>query len=104
MDTLSRAVCLQSRDTLALNIGTNCPIDFGMPVEAEAISFRSIIDLWPSADAMAGEIGAGVAAVRKWSQRDRIPAEWWSDVLAAPRVKKAHITAELMAMLAARAA
>jgi hypothetical protein len=69
---------------------------------ADVVSFRSIIDLWPSADAMAGEIGAGVAAVRKWAQRDRIPAEWWSAVLAAPRVKKAKVTAELMADLAAR--
>jgi len=69
---------------------------------ADVVSFRSIIDLWPSADAMAGEIGAGVAAVRKWAQRDRIPAEWWSAVLAAPRVRKARITAELMAKLAAR--
>jgi len=43
-----------------------------------------------------------VAAVRKWAQRDRIPAEWWSAVLATPRVKKARITAELMAALAAR--
>ena len=51
---------------------------------------------------MADEVGAGVAAVRKWAQRDRIPAEWWSAVLAAPRVKKARITAELMATLAAR--
>ena len=51
---------------------------------------------------MAGEIGAGVAAVRKWSQRDRIPAEWWSAVLAAPRVRQARVTAELMALLAAR--
>lgn len=72
-------------------------------LDASAISFRSIIDLWPSADAMADEIGAGAAAVRKWSQRGRIPAEWWSAVLAAPRVKQARITAELMTMLAARA-
>ena len=73
-----------------------------MLAEAASISFRSIIDLWPSADAMAGEIGAGVAAVRKWSQRDRIPAEWWSAVLATPRVRQARVTAELMALLAAR--
>ena len=91
-----------SRDTLALNVGTNCPIRNGM-LAAASISFRSIIDLWPTADAMAAEIGAGAAAVRKWSQRGRIPVEWWSAVLAAPRVKKARITAELMATLAARA-
>jgi hypothetical protein len=66
-------------------------------------SFRTVIELWPTADAMAAEIGAGTAAVRKWSQRDRIPAEWWNAVLATPRVKQARITAEIMAKLAARA-
>jgi hypothetical protein len=73
-------------------------------LDATAVSFRSIIELWPTADAMAAEIGAGVAAARKWQQRDRIPAEWWSAVLAAPRVKEARITAELLAKLAARPA
>lgn len=72
-------------------------------LDAPVMSFRSIIELWPSADAMADEIGAGAAAVRKWSQRDRIPAEWWNAVLSARRVKKARITAELMTTLAARA-
>jgi len=72
-------------------------------LDAPQTSFRSIIDLWPSVDAMADEIGASAMAVRKWWQRNRIPAEWWSAVLSAPRVKKAHITtAELLAALAAR--
>lgn len=68
----------------------------------EIAGFRSIIGLWPSADAMAAEIGAGVAAARKWWQRDRIPDDWWAAVLAAPRVKAANITADVMVSLAAR--
>lgn len=72
-------------------------------LDAPSTSFRSIIDLWPSTDAMADELRASPMAVRKWWQRNRIPAEWWSAVLSAPRVKAAHIiTADLLAALAAR--
>jgi hypothetical protein len=69
-------------------------------------SFRSIIELWPSpsADSMALEIGAGIPAVRKWYQRDRIPAEWWLAVLASEPAKYAGVTAETLAALAAREA
>lgn len=64
--------------------------------------FCSIIDLWPSPDAMAAEIGVKPEAVRKWWQRDRIPARWWRSVLDTSRVKEAQITAEILAELAAR--
>jgi hypothetical protein len=66
-------------------------MDFDMP-DASRISFRDIMNLWPSTDAMADEFGVSTMAVRKWWQRYRIPLEYWSEVLAAPRVKSAHIT------------
>jgi hypothetical protein len=53
---------------------------------------------------MALEIGAGIPAVRKWYQRDRIPAEWWLAVLASEPAKYAGVTAETLAALAAREA
>jgi hypothetical protein len=68
----------------------------------EPASFREVIGLWSSPEAMALDIGAGVAAARKWSQRDRIPAEWWFPVLRSGRVQNAGITAEMLAKLAAR--
>lgn len=46
-------------------------------------TFRDIIELWPSPDAMAADIGARVEAVRKWKQRDSIPADWWTAVVSA---------------------
>jgi hypothetical protein len=52
---------------------------------------------------MAAEIGAGVSAVRKWCQRDRIPDEWWQSILDTPNAKAASITAEMLVELAARA-
>lgn len=51
---------------------------------------------------MAAEIGAPVHATRKWAQRDRIPDEWWSAVLASEKAKAAGVSAELLVRLAAR--
>lgn len=65
-------------------------------------SFRDVIALWASPDAMAADIGAGVPAVRKWSQRDRIPDEWWAAVLATGTAKVKGVTADVLVRLAAR--
>lgn len=65
-------------------------------------SFRSIIELWPSREAMAAEIGANASAVSKWWQRDGIPAEWWAAVLATDCAVGAGLTAEALTVLAAR--
>jgi len=68
-------------------------------------SFRAIIELWPSKEAMASDVGSGLKApaVSKWWQRDSIPAEWWSVVLATSAAKAAGVTAATMTALAARA-
>lgn len=52
---------------------------------------------------MATELGARVEAVRKWRQRNSIPAEWWQAIAATAPGKTAGVTAEVMASLAARA-
>lgn len=70
----------------------------GMP----ETSFRSIIELWPSREAMAADIGANASAVSKWWQRDGIPAEWWAAVLTTDRAITAGLTAEQLTGLAAR--
>lgn len=69
---------------------------------SEISSFKQVIGLWPSADAMAAEIGATAASARKWLWRDSIPAEWWKAVTEAGPAKDAGVTAELLADLAAR--
>ena len=66
-------------------------------------TFRDVVSLWASPDAMAADIGASVAAARKWPQRDNIPAEWWRPILETPVARDAGLTAEMMATLAARA-
>jgi hypothetical protein len=65
-------------------------------------SFRSIIDLWTSREAMAADTGAGAAAVSKWWQRNSVPAEWWSAILATETAGKNKLTAEALTALAAR--
>jgi DNA-binding transcriptional regulator YiaG len=69
---------------------------------SEISSFRDVIGLWPSHDALASDIGAPVTAVRKWSQRERIPAEWWDSVLSTRTAEAAGITAGVLTKLAAR--
>ena len=65
-------------------------------------TFRDVIDLWATPDVLAGEINARVETVRKWRQRDSIPAEWWLSIISRPTAINAHVSLEIMARLAAR--
>lgn len=65
-------------------------------------SFREVVGLWESPDALAAEIGVGVSAARKWPQRNNIPSEWWLAILRTERARQAGLTAEALAELAAR--
>lgn len=67
-------------------------------------SFQEIVELWPSPDAMAAELGVRVEAVRKWRQRDRIPADLWAAIVDTPTARAARVTVVLMASIAARPA
>lgn len=64
-------------------------------------SFRGVIDLWGSPDALAIDLGANVEAVRKWRQRDSIPADWWLPLVKLARKRRKKISVELLAALAA---
>src|SRR5258708_1301741 len=110
MRTLCPKARFPSADTMALLFGTICPKDVGMPKPnlPEITSFRSIIELWGSSrEAMAADLRStnpdvtGLA-ISKWWQRDKIPSEWWSAVLATERASSAGVTAEILTRLAAR--
>lgn len=94
-----------SKDEMVLLLRTNGPKEAGM---LEITSFRSVIELWGPKDAhgarlaMGTEIGASAGMVTKWWQRDAIPAEWWSSILATEKAAAAGVTAELLTALAAR--
>ena len=66
-------------------------------------SFRSLIELWPSREEMATDIGAKSSAVSKWWQRDSVPAEWWAPILATDIAIKSRVRPEALIDLAARA-
>jgi len=70
--------------------------------ESDLTSFRSVIELWDSREAMAADVGAGNWAVIKWFKRDNIPSEWWLPVISSEKAKSAGVTADLLARLAAR--
>lgn len=71
-------------------------------------SFRDVIELWGPKDAhgarvaMGSEIGAAATLVTKWWQRDRIPPEWWSAILATEKAASEGVTADVLTALAAR--
>src|SRR5262245_13181064 len=95
-----------SWDRMAFKFVYNSPNNLGMGTDSPFTSFRSVIDLWPSREAMASDIDEGVSAsaVRKWWQRDNIPSEWWTRVLATEKAKAAGLSADLFARLAAKQA
>lgn len=65
-------------------------------------SFKSIIELWPTREAMAAALREDSGLISKWWQRDKIPAERWAQVLALSTVVDAGVTAELLTRLIAR--
>jgi hypothetical protein len=65
-------------------------------------SFRTLIELWASREAMASDIGANPSAVSKWWQRNAVPAEWWSAILSTEVACCAGVSADALTILAAR--
>jgi hypothetical protein len=65
-------------------------------------SFRSVIELWPSREAMSEDVGAGNWAVIKWWRRDSIPSKWWPAVLSTAKAAEAGVTLDVLARLTAR--
>lgn len=82
---------------MPLIFGTGCPTTTSM-----VSSFREVVALWGSPDALAADIGAGLWAVRKWPQRNAIPPEWWMPILQTEVARKAGLTADTLTALAAR--
>jgi hypothetical protein len=65
-------------------------------------SFKEVVAIWDTPDQMAADIGNNAEAVRKWKQRDSIPADWWTRVISGAKAKGVDITAHRLAILAER--
>lgn len=68
----------------------------------EIKSFRDVIGLWPSKEALADDISAGLAAVNKWWQRNSIPSDRWAAILSTERARASGLTSDTLISLAAR--
>jgi DNA-binding transcriptional regulator YiaG len=68
----------------------------------EIRSFRDVIALWSSKEALASDVSVPAATVSKWWQRDSIPAQRWSAVLSTETAKTAGVTSDSLTRLAAR--
>ena len=66
-------------------------------------TFSDIINRWPSAEEFASGIHVTGGRVRQWRRRNRLPSEFWLDVVedAASR-GYADVTLEVLASIAAK--
>jgi uncharacterized protein YjcR len=51
-------------------------------------TFKDVIDQWPSVDDLATDLDEKPATVRKWKQRDSIPADRWALLLVAAKNRR----------------
>lgn len=65
-------------------------------------SFRELIKLWDTREAMASDVGAKLPTVLKWFHRNSVPADRWSAILATDVAARAGLKAETFVALAAR--
>lgn len=87
----------------ALQFGTIGPKNLDMESDSAITSFRDVMGLWASREAMASDVDCGGSStVRKWWQRNNIPSDWWVRVLATDTAKASNLTADLFARLAAK--
>lgn len=84
---------------MSLRLRTICPKTVAM---ANFRSFRDVIELWPSKEALASDVAARAPTVSKWWQRDSIPAERWSAILSTDKARSGGVTSETLIELAAR--
>lgn len=50
-------------------------------------SFRGIIDMWPTRNALADEVMVKAVSVRAWHMHDSIPGRYWLRIVRAARAR-----------------
>jgi hypothetical protein len=64
-------------------------------------SFSDLIDLWPSVEDFASDIGVPFHTARNWRARNSIPAYRWAAVVAAAKKRHLSVSADLLTRMAA---
>jgi len=65
-----------------------------------ASSFAEVVRKWPTLGAMAADVQVEYDTVRKWKDRNNIPAWMWFDVLRAAKRRKIALDALDLIVLA----
>ena len=63
-------------------------------------NYEDVIGQWPSVTALATDMDEKPATVQKWKQRNRIPAEKWSGLLAAARKRRIQLDESTLVRIA----
>lgn len=69
-------------------------------IVAVMMTFSDIIARWPSAVALAEDIGESEITVRSWKQRNSIPARHWLSIVRAAQKRKVEVGLEDLAQAA----
>lgn len=56
------------------------------------MTYTSIINLWPSLDALSADLGLKRDTVRKWKERGRIPPHCWAVVAEKAKERKFRVS------------
>ncbi len=68
-------------------------------------TFGAVLDLWPSLEDLARDLGKKGGAVRNWRLRNSIPADCWDALVrAAHRRGLSQVTLEALARIASKRA
>lgn len=65
-----------------------------MDANVRVMTFKQIIQLWPSHQSLADRIGQPVDTVRKWHQRNRVPATVWLALIKSAADEGLDLTLE----------
>ena len=61
-----------------------------------------VFDWWDTLPQMADDIGTSHGRVKKWRQRERIPDEYWQDLMSAARRKGKKLSADDLLVMHSR--
>lgn len=59
---------------------------------ARMTNHSELIDQWPSIAELARDMGTDYETVRAWRRRERIPVEYWRDLLVAARGRRIKLS------------
>lgn len=66
--------------------------------------FSPLLSRWPSLAALASDLGVDYERVKKWRQRDSVPAEYWPGLVAAASERGFRLSLSELHSLARKAA